>query len=267
MTDLFGKVAFVTGGARGIGRAQAISLAKAGADVAVVDIAGDIIGHAVTLGRESDLEATASAVRASGRRAVSIRADVRSTDDMRRAASYALEALGSIDLLICNAGIGSASKKAWEIAEPDWERMLAVNLTGAWLTCKHAVPHMLRRRDARIVFTASTAGLRGYEGIADYCAAKFGLIGLMKTLAIELAPHGITVNAICPGSVDTEGNRGVAASMGMSLDEMTTFFRSYQLLKPIFEPQDIANATVWLCSGQARYVTGHALPVDGGATS
>ena len=126
---------------------------------------------------------------------------------------------------------------------------------------------MVDRQGGRIIFVASQAGLKGYAGIASYCAAKFGVIGLMKSLAIELAPHGLNVNAVCPGSVDTEGNRGVAQELGVSFEEMVGEFTSRQLVSRVMQPENIARAIVYLASTDGDFILGHALTIDGGAVT
>jgi NAD(P)-dependent dehydrogenase (short-subunit alcohol dehydrogenase family) len=264
---LDGKVAFVTGGARGLGRAHALALAEAGADVAVVDISHGVSATGYQLASRESLDSTVADVQALGRRALGLVADVRSGGALQAAADATVRQLGRIDVLVANAGVGAAFTPAWEIAEDDWDTVLDIDLKGAWLSAKHVVPHMIERGSGKVIFIASQAGLKGYPGIAHYCAAKFGVIGLMKSLAIELAPHGINVNAICPGSVDTEGNRGVAEAMGVSFEEMVSAFTSKQLISKVMPPEIIAHAVVYLASSDGDFMTGHAMAIDGGATT
>jgi NAD(P)-dependent dehydrogenase (short-subunit alcohol dehydrogenase family) len=266
MGRLEGKVAFITGGARGIGRAEALILAEEGADVAIVDIAVSSTARSKFATRES-LEETVSEVRALGRKAIGLIADVSKDEEVRSAAETVTREFGQIDVLVATAGIGLPFQYAWEVSEETWDRVVDIDLKGAWLTAKYVVPHMITRGSGRVIFISSQAGLKGYPGIAPYCAAKFGVIGLMKSLAIELAPHGINVNAVCPGSVDTEGNRQVATEMGVSFEEMVSTFTSKQLIGSVMQPEMIARAVLYLASPDGDFITGHALAVDGGATT
>jgi len=217
-------------------------------------------------GRE-DLDRTVADVRALGRRALGLVADVRYSREVEAAVLATLREFGRIDVLVANAGIGAPFLNSWEISEQNWDDVLDIDLKGAWLSAKHVVPHMITQQSGRIIFIASQAGLKGYAGIAQYCAAKFGVIGLMKSMAIELAPYGINVNAICPGSVDTEGNRGVAQAMGVSFEDMVSIFTSRQLISRVMAPEYIARAVVYLASSDGDFITGHALAIDGGATT
>lgn len=265
MGRLDGKVVFITGGARGLGRSYALEVAAEGADVGIADICKSIPGRAIKLADRADLDATVADVEATGRRAMGFVADVRDSAALGAAMQATIDELGRIDVLVANAGIGAAFMPSWEISEEDWGTVLGVDLTGAWLSAKLVAPHMLARKSGRIIFIASQAGLKGYAGIASYCAAKFGVIGLMKSLAIEFAPHGINVNAVCPGSVDTEGNRGVAEEMGVSFEEMVGEFTSRQLVSRVMQPINIARAIVYLASSDGDFILGHALTIDGGA--
>jgi len=251
--DLNGKVAIVTGAGRGIGRAIAVGLAEAGARVALLDLDQD------------GLAETTYAISSAGGTAMSAMADVTDGTSVTAAVDLVRDHFSTIDFLACNAGVSYAGKPTWEIDEDQWDKVLGVNLRGAWLTCRAVIPHMLHRPGGRIVFTASLQGLRAFPEIADYCASKFGLIGLMKVLALELATYQITVNAICPGSVNTEGNRRVAQDMGLTLDEFTRDYRSAQVIPSIMEPEELAAATLWLYSDHARWITGVSLPVPGAA--
>jgi NAD(P)-dependent dehydrogenase (short-subunit alcohol dehydrogenase family) len=267
LSKLKSKVVFITGGARGLGRSYALTVAAEGADVVVVDICRDIPGRTIKLADLTDLERTVADVQALGVRALGFAADVRSSGELQTAVDDAIERLGGVDVLVANAGIGAGFTNAWEISEDDWNTVIEVNLKGAWLIAKLIAPHMIGRGSGRIIFISSQAGLKGYPGIASYCAAKFGVIGLMKSLAIELAPHGINVNAVCPGSVDTEGNRGVAREMGVSFEDMVSAFTSKQLISRVMPPEYIARAIVYLASSDGDFITGHALAVDGGAVT
>jgi NAD(P)-dependent dehydrogenase (short-subunit alcohol dehydrogenase family) len=265
MDRLKDKVVFITGGARGLGRSFAITVAAEGADVAVTDICRDIPGRKIKLANRADLDGTVDEVRSKGRAAIGLVSDVRSKDELQAAIRSTIDRFGRIDVLVANAGIGAGFENAWDITEDNWDTVIDVNLKGAWLSAKLMAPHMIKRGFGRIIFVSSQAGLKGYPGIAAYCAAKFGIIGLMKSLAIELAPYGINVNAVCPGSVDTEGNRGVAAEMGVTFEKMVSAFTSKQLISRVMRPEVIARSIVYLASSDGDFITGHALAIDGGA--
>jgi SDR family mycofactocin-dependent oxidoreductase len=270
--ELGGKVAIITGGARGQGRAHALALARAGADLVVCDIAAQLPTVPYALATPEDLEETRRQVEALGRRCLAVRADVRDGEAMRALAAQALEALGRVDILIANAGIESFGR-AWELSDAQWDEMIGVNLTGVWQSCKAAIPPMIAGgRGGAIVITSSIAGLKPLANNAHYCASKHALVGLMRTLALELAPHGIRVNSIHPSTVDTPIVRNQAMyTLFSGGDPAATeadalpAFRALNLLPiPWMAPEDIANAALWLVSDAARYVTGVALPVDAG---
>ena len=261
------KTALITGGGRGLGRAFAIGMAREGADIAILDIARNIPGRRTNLADPDDLRASAKAVTDMGRRCLAFQADTRSSADLEAAVKGTLETYGHIDVLVANAGIGAPFQPFTEVEEEEWDRVLDINLKGAFLSAKAVAPHMIARKSGRIIFISSQAGLKGYAGISSYCAAKFGVIGLMKCLAIELAAHGINVNAVCPGSVDTEGNRLVAEEMGVTFEQMVGEFTSRQLISRVMPPERIADAVIYLASQSGDFITGHALAIDGGATT
>ena len=274
MARLDGKVALITGGARGQGRAHAIALARAGADVVVCDIAAQLPTVPYPMASEADLEETRCLVEEQDRRCLALRADVRSGEQMRSVAATAMAELGRIDILCANAGIESYGR-AWELSDAQWDEMIGVCLSGVWQSCKAVIPHMIAGgRGGSIVITSSMAGLRGLANDAHYSAAKHGLVGLMRALAIELAPHAIRVNTVHPSAVNTPIIRNQATytlfsggRADASEEEVLPAFRALNLL-PIawMEPEDITSAVLWLVSDEARYVTGVTLPVDAGAT-
>jgi NAD(P)-dependent dehydrogenase (short-subunit alcohol dehydrogenase family) len=206
-----------------------------------------------------------------GRRCLAIQADIRDSDQMRGVVEQGISEFGHIDILLANAGIESFAK-AWELTDEQWDEVIAVNLTGVWKSCKAVIPHMIERGAGVILITSSTAGLKGLAHQAHYCAAKHGAVGLMRSLAIELAPHGIRVNTVHPSAVDTRIIKNQAmytlfsgGDPNATLEEVTPAFRELNLLDlPWMEPQDISNAMLWLASDDARYVTGATLPVDAG---
>jgi 3-oxoacyl-[acyl-carrier protein] reductase len=267
--DLSGRVALVTGGSRGLGRADALTLARAGADVVIADIlvesaAGsdetDGYGALATVARQQGLvysEQTAQEIQEMGRRAVAIRCDVTDRGQVAATVARVVADFGSVDILVNNAGtldhVGQFPSQSPEL----WERDLRVNLTGAF-NCAQAVwPHMKGRGWGRIVNMASVAGTLGGFGQASYSTTKAGILGLTKTLALEGGRHGITANAIVPGIIGTEAFHMASAEMNERIANRTVFKRAG-------EPQDIANAIAFLCSDLAGYVTGIELNVSGG---
>ncbi|HEX5449247.1 MAG TPA: SDR family NAD(P)-dependent oxidoreductase [Gaiellaceae bacterium] len=266
--DLSGRVALVTGGSRGLGRADALTLARAGADVVIADLLveselseeTDAYGPLAAVARQQGMvhtESTADEIRAMGRRAFAVRCDVTNREDVAAAVEKTLSELGSVDILVNNAGtldhVGQFGDQSPEL----WERDLHVNLTGAF-NCAQAVwPHMKERKWGRIVNMASVAGTLGGFGQASYSTTKAGLLGLTKTLAMEGGRHGITCNAIVPGIIGTEAFHMANAAMNERIANRTVFKRPG-------EPQDIANAIAFLCSDLASYVTGIELNVSGG---
>ena len=266
--DLSGRVAFVTGGSRGLGRADALTLARAGADIVIADLLveselseeTDAYGPLAMVARTQGLvgsESAAEEIRAMGRRSFAVRCDVTDRDQVTAAVARAADELGSVDILINNAGtldhVGQFPDQSPEL----WARDLRVNLTGAF-NCAQAVwPHMKERGWGRIVNMASVAGTLGGFGQASYSTTKAGVLGLTKTLAMEGGRHGITANAIVPGIIGSEAFHMANAAMNERIAARTVFKRPG-------EPQDIANAIAWLCSDLASYVTGIELNVSGG---
>ena len=273
-TSMEGKVAFVTGAARGQGRSHALRLAEAGADVIVVDRCADVESVPYPLATEADLSATAEAIRGLGRRVVATRADVRDYDDLQQAVDDGVAELGGLDVVVANAGILSFGETV-SLTEGQWRDMVDTNLTGAWHTAKVAAPHLIASGDGgSMVFICSVAGLKGMRNIGHYVAAKHGMVGLMRTLAIELAPHRIRVNTVHPTNVDTDMIQN-PASMRLFVPEVEdpTKEQAARVLAslnalpvPWVEPQDVSNAVLFLASEQARYVTGCTMTVDAGLT-
>lgn len=248
-----GRHALVTGGGTGVGRAIALALAGAGLTVT-------ICGR-----RESALAAMAG----ESDRIVAIAADV--TDEASMAALYekAEAAHGPFDIVVANAGMaGSAPAHRTTLA--DWQRTLDVNLTGAFLTVQPALAGMVKRGGGRIVFVASTAGLKGYSYVAPYVAAKHGVVGLMRALASETAKSGVTVNAVCPGFVETdmleESVQRIVEKTGRSAEEARASLVSGNPQGRLIQPDEVAATVMWLCSGPAGSITGQAISVSGGET-
>ncbi|RVW00970.1 mycofactocin-coupled SDR family oxidoreductase [Rhodococcus spongiicola] len=268
-----GKIAFVTGAARGQGRSHAVRLAEEGADVIAVDICGNIdtVTH-YSLATDQDLQETVAQVEALGRRVVAVKADVRDLAGLQKAFDTGIEQFGHVDIVVANAGIISFGR-SWELTAQQWQDMIDVDLTGVYNTAKVAIPSMIDiGRGGSILFTSSTAGLKGLRTMAHYVAAKHGVVGLMRTMANELGPYNIRVNSIHPGSVDTAmiHNSGMYGRMSPgesepSRDSAIPGFLSCNTLPiPWVDPIDISSAVVFLGSDEARYITGVTFPVDAG---
>jgi SDR family mycofactocin-dependent oxidoreductase len=272
-----GKVAFITGAARGQGRSHAVRLAQEGADIIAVDIASDIdsVRPFYPGATEDDLAETVKEVEALDRRIVARKADVRDHDALKAALDEGVAELGRVDIVAANAGIFTFGAQAQDVTESDWADVIDINLTGVWHTVKAAVPHLVAAGNGgSIVLTSSTAGIKGITTASAYVAAKHGVVGLMKTFALELAPHRIRVNSIHPTSVETDMvmNQAVWKLFLPDQQDITreqaeeVFTTTNALPIPWVQPVDISNALLWLASDEARYVTGVQLPVDAGYT-
>ncbi|MGW7435571.1 SDR family oxidoreductase [Streptomyces sp. NPDC054849] len=271
---LYGKTALITGAARGLGRATARSFAREGADLVLLDVARDLPGVPYPLGSASQLEHTAHLCRELGVAVLVTEADVRHMAEVDGAVERAMHRFGSLDVLVNNAGIAAPSgKAAHEITEQEWQLMLDVDLTGAWRLIHAVGGHMVDRKAGSIINIASTAGLVGYRHFAGYVAAKHGLVGLTKAVALDYAPHKVRVNALCPGSVrdDTQVEGRMLAEIARSLHvpvaEHEEIFVGAQPMNALMEPEDVAAAALWLASDESRQVTGSVVAVDGGFTA
>lgn len=275
---LDGKVAFITGAARGQGRSHARRLAEEGADIIAVDACATQGWLSYDLASEADLARTAKEVEALGRRVVARRADVRDLGAVRAVLDEAIPALGGrLDIVCANAAIisqaAAPTKPTWEIDPDQWRELIDVNLTGVFITVKAAIPHMIAAGNGgSIALTSSGAALISGPGLADYKAAKAALLSLTRTLACELAEHFIRVNAICPTAVDTPMIQNEALYRAFRPDlenpgrqDVKAGFQAMNLLPiPWVDAVDVSNAIVWLASDAARYLTGVTLPVDAG---
>lgn len=250
-TQQAGPVAIVTGGAAGIGRATAGELARRGAAIVLADV------------HEGEGEETARALRADGHRAAFVATDVSRASDVEALVAAALSQFGRLDWAFNNAGIEGATAQTGDLAEEEWARVLAVNLTGVWLCMRHEIPAMLEAGGGSIVNCASIAGLVGFPGAPAYVASKHGVVGLTRTAALEYAARGIRVNAVCPGIIHTamidrytHGSKGIEAQLaaGEPIGRMGT-------------ADEVASAVGWLCAPESGFVTGTAIPVDGGWTA
>ena len=271
MGMLDGKVAFITGGSRGQGRAHAVTCAREGADVIIVDIVDQLPTVPYKTARQEDIDETVKQVEALDRRILAINADVRSQEQLDAAVQSGLAQFGQIDILIANAGIWTQAP-FWELTEDQWDEMIGVNLTGVWKSAKAVAPHMIGRQTGSIVITSSTNGLEAGLNYAHYVAAKHGVIGLMKNIALELAPYGIRCNSINPGAIKTpmtdhQGAWDMFAGHpgGTETDMMEGGYHFAALKGTTFmPPQVIADTALYLNSELASHVTGVTIPVDAG---
>jgi (+)-trans-carveol dehydrogenase len=267
-----GKVAFITGAGRGQGRSHAIRLAEEGADIIAVDICKDYKSVGYGMSTEADLAETAKQVEALDRRIIAAQADVRDYAGLKQALDEGVAQLGRLDIVSANAGILSHGLAA-ELDETTWRDVIDINLTGVWHTAKAAIPHLIAgARGGSIILTSSGVTLKGTPNFAHYVSAKHGLVGLMRTLALELAPHSIRVNSLHPTSVDTGMLRNEETLRlfrpdlrSPTVDDAGPAFQATNALPvPWVEPADISNAVLFLASDEARYITGVPLPVDAG---
>ncbi len=270
-----GKVAFVTGAARGQGRSHAVRLAEEGADIIAVDVCGPISPSSqIAPANPDDLAQTADLVKNLDRRIVTAQVDVRDYDTLKAVLDSGVEHFGHLDIVVANAGIGNGGQTLDKTSEEDWDDMIGVNLSGVWKTVKAAVPHLLSGgRGGSIILTSSVGGLKAYPHTGHYIAAKHGVIGLMRSFAVELGQHSIRVNAVCPTNVNTPMfmNEGTMKLFRPDLenpgkDDLAVAAQFMHTL-PIgwVEPVDISNAVLFLASDEARYITGLPVTVDAGS--
>ncbi len=269
-----GKVAFVTGAARSQGRSHALRLAQEGADVIAVDICAPIASVSMyPPATEEDLAETVRQVEALDRRIVATKADVRDTAALRAAVDDGVAQLGRLDIVLANAGVFELAP-ALELTDDAWQEMIDINLTGVWNTCRVSLPHLVHSGGGSIVITSSTAGLKGTPNTVHYTAAKHGVVGIMRTLANEFGKQSIRVNTVHPTGVDTvmiqnERTWGLFTpdDPEPTREKFAELFETlHPLPVPYLEPVDVSNAVLFLCSEEARYITGVTLPVDAGYT-
>ncbi|MCK8671597.1 mycofactocin-coupled SDR family oxidoreductase [Rhodococcus sp. HM1] len=268
-----GKVALITGAARGQGRAHTVRLAEEGADIIAIDVPDAILNVSYPMGTAEDLAETACEVESRGRRIITLAIDVRNLEKLVSGIAGAVAELGRLDIVSVNAAIAPLPHRTHEIPADSWQQMIDVNLTGAWNTAVATVPHLIGGgRGGSIIFTSSVAGLKGMQSVAHYSASKHGVVGLMRTLAQELAEHKIRVNSVHPTQVDTPmiQNDGTYRIFRPDLENPTRAdfepaSQSVNLLPiPWVESIDVSNAVLFLASDEARYITGATLPVDAG---
>lgn len=274
MGRLDGKVAFITGAARGQGRSHAVRLAEEGADIIAVDGLADIETIGYPMAVRADMDQTVKMVEGLDRRILFERADVRDLTRLTEVATAGFAEFGRIDIICANAGVCSTAP-VLEMAEEVWRTMIDVNLTSAWNTVRAAGPFIVDgARGGSIVLTSSVAGVSGFPNLAHYTAAKHGLVGLMRALAVELAPHNIRVNTVHPTNVDSDMVHNPVMRAVMTGDANAGWDATAPILSamhvlniPLIDPRDVSNAILWLVSDEARYVTGTTQMIDAGATS
>jgi SDR family mycofactocin-dependent oxidoreductase len=256
-------IALITGAAHGQGRAAALALAEDGYDVVALDVAKALEYPAYRMGSADELGSLKREVEALGHECLTAIADVRDDHAVGAAVADAIERFGRIDVLFNNAGI-CAYGLAHELTEDEWDAMIDINLKGPWIVARHVIPHMIAARRGVIVNNSSIAGLRGMGRLSHYAASKWGLTGLTKSWAIELAPHNIRVVSIHPTAVDTPLNDGLAALEGKTPEEIAEASAGNLLPVPWVEASDVAEAVRFLVSEKARYLTGTELVIDAG---
>lgn len=263
MKDFENKVAFITGAAHGQGRATALALAKEGADIVAFDVAKKIEYPNYDFGTNDELETLKSEIEALGRKAVIAVGDVRDDSAVSAAVEKAISELGKIDILFNNAGI-CAYATIDEMTDDEWNAMIDINLKGPFNVARRVVPHMKKAKSGVIINNSSVMGLRGGNRLSHYTASKWGLTGLTKAWAIELAPFNIRVVSIHPTGVNTPMNDGLAAMEGMTPIEIAERSAGNLLPVPWIEPQDVADLVLFLASDKARYATGSQFVIDAG---
>jgi SDR family mycofactocin-dependent oxidoreductase len=269
-----GKVAFISGAARGQGRSHAVRLAQEGADIIAVDICRPVDNVVYPAATPADLAETADLVKAYDRRIVAAEVDVRDYDALKAAVDSGVEQLGRLDIIVANAGIGNGGNKLHKIRENIWQDMIDINLSGVWKTVKAGVPHILAgERGGSIVLTGSVGAHKALAHTGHYIAAKHGVVGLMRAFAVELGQHRIRVNSVHPSQVNTPMTMNDVTFKlfrpdleNPGPDDFAPFSQmTHTLPVPWVETADISNAVLFLASDECRYVTGVSLPVDAGA--
>ena len=266
---LEGKVALITGAARGQGRSHAIALAREGADIFGIDMCAQVESVAYPLSTTDDLAQTTKLVTGTGRRIETYIGDVRSSADMRGATEQALSTFGKIDIVVANAGIWTPGS-VWEMEDQTWQDMIDINLTGVFNTVRFAIPQMIERKSGSLVLISSTCGVKALGWMPHYNAAKHGVMGLTRSLALDLGPYFVRANAILPSTVNTPMimNDASYKIYRPDLDNptreeaMSGFYAHNAMPRPYVEPEDVSEAVLFLASDASRYITGIGLPVD-----
>ncbi len=267
------QVVFITGAAHGMGRAHALAFAREGAKLVLCDACRQYTTVPYPMAQPEELASLAAEIAEMGRPVIAKQVDVTNLLAMQTLQEQARQELGPIDIVVANAGLYSFAP-SWEMSEEQWDETVNVDLKGVWITCKVCIPDMLQRRGGKIICIASTAAVKGMANLAHYVAAKHGVLGLVKTLAIELAPYNVNINAICPTSIDTAMCRNqalydiFAGGPGPQATEehMLALMNQLNLFpdRNLLPPEAVSAAVLWLASNEARHMTGCALPVDAG---
>ena len=264
--DFRDKTALITGGARNIGLTVARDLAARGVSVAIADICQDLETVPYPLSSSDDLQKSVAELSSFGVRAIGLRCDVRDENQVSETVERAIDEFGRLDILVNNAGVISLFSIG-ELTETAWNEVLDVCLKGSFFCCKYAIPQMVKQHYGKVVNISSVAGLRGLGLSVHYAAAKHGVIGLTKALAMEVAEHNINVNAICPGTVESPMLEGLASQIDLDKDAYEHFSQKHLIRGKRITPQDIANAVRWLTSDESRFLTGTVINVDAGWTA
>ena len=269
-----GKVAFITGAGRGQGRSHAVKLASEGADIIAIDILKDVEG-ALPMATPDDLAETVKLVETHDRRIIATQADVRDLDGLKAAVDAGVEELGRLDIVVANAGVASLGGPVEKMSQDNWKHTIDINLTGLWNTARVAIPHMIAGgQGGAIVLTSSVGGMHAMPNMSHYVSAKHGVIGLMRSLAVELGQHHIRVNSVLPTNVNTPMfmNEGTFKMFRPDLENPTAadvepIAAQFMHVLPHgwIEPEDVSNAILFLASDESRYITGVPLPIDLGA--
>lgn len=269
MGKLEGKIAIVTGAARGLGASHALALAREGSDVAAVDICHDLPYPKYPLGTEDELNSVVKEIQGLGRRAIAVKCDVTKSGEVEKMVKRVVDEFGKIDILVNNAGIAVGNIPVWEFPEEAFDLVVGVTLKGTFLCCKYVLPHMINQESGKVINTTSIAGREGQAGNSPYCAAKAGIATFTHAIAKDVAQHNINVNCVGPGVVMTPMVRGVfepiAKDLGLPVEQ---FYASacgmFHALGREVLPEDISNAVVFLASEESRNINGLAIYVDGG---
>jgi NAD(P)-dependent dehydrogenase (short-subunit alcohol dehydrogenase family) len=264
---LEGKVAIVTGGARGNGFAAAKCMAEEGADIVIADICENMETIPYDMSTEAGMAEAVAEIEKMGRKAIGIKCDVRKAADVEAMVDKVIESFGKVDILVNNAG-NSSMVAVSEMDEQTWDEVLDTHLKGTFLCCHYVLPHMIDKHSGNIVSISSVGGQRGFGMGGHYCAAKHGIIGLNKSIAMETADHNIRCNVVCPGTVWTPMMQGIAAYFGMEGDEAKEqFFAGHLIKDPEVSSEDIGRAVLFLVTDDSRCITGNMITVDGGWTA